>query len=130
MRAGSRAFLALSAVFALTLGLLAPGLSMAHAPLDAATNAAVACPHHAAAQQIADHAKPTHSGSHRNMAGCPDCCLAAHLGGAAVLPQRDAAFARPLRAVAARIVYFAVVERAAEPAPLAAANGARAPPAA
>lgn len=121
----------MSAIFALTLGLQGPGLALAHAHLDAATQASVACPHHAAVRQIADHAKSTHSGSHPNMAGCPDCCLAAHAGGAAVLPlQRDAAVARPLRALAARMVYFAVVERAAELASVAAANGARAPPAA
>jgi hypothetical protein len=65
-----------------------------------------------------------HSGAN----GCPDCCLVSHAG-AAVLPDRIATFARPMRIAASRVRYFALSTHEMEASVSNAVNGARAPPA-
>jgi hypothetical protein len=127
MGARIRAFFAIGAIFALALALVAPGLSAAAAPM-AGPALSDSCPHAAAAAK--SQTAPGESHGHGKLTHCPDCCLAAHAGSAAVLPQRDASIARPAREAASRVRYFAVTPRSASTAPLEAANGARAPPAA
>jgi hypothetical protein len=65
---------------------------------------------------------------HSGATGCPDCCLVSHTG-AAVLPDRFAAFARPMRLAASRLRYFALSTHEMEASVSHAVNGARAPPA-
>jgi hypothetical protein len=64
---------------------------------------------------------------HSGAIGCPDCCLASHAG-AAVLPDRFATFARPMRIAASRVRYFALSTHEMEASVSNAVNGARAPP--
>jgi len=74
---------------------------------------------------------PSHAPRHSGLPGCPDCCLAAHLGmGTAVLPLRSSSFARPERHIASRMRYADYEASAVKPVAAPAANGARAPPAA
>lgn len=71
---------------------------------------------------------PVHPDRHSGAAGCPDCCLAAHAG-AAVLPDRFATTARPMRVAVSLVRYFALTTHEMEAAVSNAVNGARAPPA-
>ncbi len=127
-----RAFFVLGAICAVTLGLLAPAFSRPAALV--AGGAAVECPHHMANAAIAatpDGAASSHAPRHSGLPGCPDCCLAAHLGmGTAVLPLRTSSFARPERRIASRMRYADYAASAIKPVAAPAANGARAPPAA
>ena len=131
MSARIRAFFALAAICALTVGLLGPAFS---GPASTAPGAAVACPHHMA--KVAVVASPEQGGSkkgagHSGVPGCPDCCLAAHLGmGTAVLPLRSSSLARPERRIATRIRYVDYAASVIKPVVAPAVNGARAPPAA
>jgi hypothetical protein len=126
-----RAFFALAAICAVTVGLLGPAFS---GPDSAARGASVECPHHMA--KVAVVASPEQGGSkkgpaHSGIPGCPDCCLAAHLGmGTAVLPLRSVSLARADRRIATRIRYADYEASAIKPVAAPAANGARAPPAA
>ena len=126
-----RAFFVLAAICALTVGLLGPAFS---GPASAARGAAVECPHHMAKFGVAaspEHAGPKKGPGHSRVPGCPDCCLAAHLGlGTAVLPLRSSSLARPERRIATRIRYADYEASAIKPAAAPASNGARAPPAA
>jgi hypothetical protein len=126
-----RAFFVLAAICAVTIGLLGPAFSRPAAP---ARGAAVECPHHMAKGVVAvspEGADPQHAPRHSGSPGCPDCCLAAHLGmGTAVLPLRSSSLARPERRNASRIRYADYGASAIKPVAAPAANGARAPPAA
>jgi hypothetical protein len=134
MRLSFRAFPAIWVMAALVLGLLSSGFPSARASASASSERFVACHQfsselYVAAGRAEAHSRGHDTGKHGSFAGCPDCCLAAHAG-AAVLPEREPAFARPLRAAVARIRYSSVSEGVTNSAPIAAANGARAPPAA
>jgi hypothetical protein len=126
-----RAFFVLAAICAVTVGLLAPAFSHPAAPT---RGAAVECPHHMANAAVAaspEGARSQHAPRHSGSSGCPDCCLAAHLGmGTAVLPLRSSSLARPERRNASRIRYADYEASAIKPVAAPAANGARAPPAA
>jgi hypothetical protein len=126
-----RAFLVLAAVCAVTVGLLAPAFP---SPAAAAPSVSVECPHHMAKYAVAaapEGAGSRHAPRHSGSSGCPDCCLAAHLGmGAAVLPLRSSSAAWPEKRNASRICYADFSASAIKPAAAPAANGARAPPAA
>lgn len=126
-----RTFFVLAAICAVTAGLLAPAFSYPSSP---ARGAAVECPHHMAKATAAvspDGAGSRHAPRHSGYPGCPDCCLAAHLGmGTAVLPLRSASLARPERRIASLIRYADYAASALKPVAAPAVNGARAPPAA
>ncbi|MFY9658150.1 MAG: hypothetical protein WAK01_16485 [Methylocystis sp.] len=126
-----RAFFVLAAICAVTVGLLGPAFSR---PASAVRGAVVECPHHMAKGALAaspEKAGSQHAPGHSGLPGCPDCCLAAHLGmGTAVLPLRSASSARPERRNASRIRYADYEASAIKPVAAPAANGARAPPAA
>ena len=123
-----RAFFVFGAICAVTIVLVAPGFSP---PARSVTpGVAVECPHHIAKQDLsaASHDGAAPQGSrHAGLGGCPDCCLAAHLG-TAVLPPRSASFARPERRVVARLRYADYAASTIKPGAAGAANGARAPP--
>jgi hypothetical protein len=130
MGARIRAFFVLGAVCAVTIGLLAPAFSRPASMV--ASGVASECPHAMAKSAVAaspDGPASSHAPRHSSAPGCPDCCLAAHLG-MAVLPLRSASFARPERRVASRIRYADCAAIAVKPVAAEAANGARAPPAA
>jgi len=129
MGAGFRAFFTVWAVCALLFGAMVSGFnSAAHAAPTAqgAAFSVMPCHEHMAAAAASD--SPAHSRKPSSPHGCPACCLLAHTGSAAVLPQRAASFARPMRETASRVRYFALTTREDEPAVTGAANGARAPP--
>jgi len=132
MRLRVRAFFVLGAICAVTMGLLAPAFSRPAAQV--ARGAAMECPHHMANNAVAasrDGAASQHAPRHSGLPGCPDCCLAAHLGmGTAVLPLRSSTFARAERRIASRMRYADYEASAIKPVAAPAANGARAPPAA
>ena len=132
MSARVRAFFVIGAICAVAIGLLAPAFSRPAALV--AGGAAVECPHHmanAATAASPDGAASRHAPRHSGLPGCPDCCLAAHLGmGTAVLPLRSSSFARPERRIASRMRYADYEASAVKPVTAPAANGARAPPAA
>jgi hypothetical protein len=130
MSARVRAFFVVGAICAVTIGLLAPAFSRPAAHV--ARGAAVECPHHmVAVAGSPDGAASQHAPRRSGLPGCPDCCLAAHLGmGTAVLPLRSSSFARPERRVASRMRYADYEASAMKPVAADAANGARAPPAA
>jgi len=132
MSARARAFFVVGAICAVTIGLLAPAFSRPGASVG--RGAAVECPHHMVQDAVAaspDGAASQHAPRHSGLPGCPDCCLAAHLGmGTAVLPLRSSSFARPERRVASRMRYADYEASAMKPVAADAANGARAPPAA
>jgi hypothetical protein len=127
-----RALFVVGAICAVTLGLLAPAFSRPAAHV--ARGAVVECPHHMAKDAVAaspDGAASQHAPRHSGYPGCPDCCLAAHLGmGTAVLPLRASSFARPERRIASRMRYADFEASVSKPIAAPAANGARAPPAA
>jgi len=131
MSARARAFFVIGAICAVTIGLLAPGFSRPATMVS--RGAAVECPHHTpkAAAAMPHDSGPSHAPRHSGLPGCPDCCLAAHLGmGTAVLPMRSASFARPEASAASRMRYAEYATSAVKPVAADAANGARAPPAA
>jgi len=127
-----RAFFVLGAICAVTLGLLAPAFSRPATRV--ARGAAVECPHHMAKDAVAaspEGAASQHAPRRSGLPGCPDCCLAAHLGmGTAVLPLRSSSIARPERRIASRMRYADYAASAIKPVAVQTANGARAPPAA
>jgi hypothetical protein len=123
-----RAFFVFGAICAVTIGLVAPGFSPP--ARSAARGVAVECPHHIAKQDLsaASHDGAAPRGSrHAGLGGCPDCCLAAHLG-TAILPSRSASFARPERRLVSRTRYADYAASVIKPVAAGAANGARAPP--
>ena len=135
MGARIRAFVVFGALCALTIGLIVPTFSAAATSFRG--HATLGCPHHAAAKAASlstnvsissERAGAPLAPCHSGFAGCPGCCLAAHAG-AAVLPSRNASFARPERRIASRISYADYAASAIKPAAVHAANGARAPPA-
>ena len=131
MSARVRAFFVVGAICAVTIGVLAPAFSRPAAHV--ARGAAAECPHHMAQHAVAaspDGAASQHAPRHSGLPGCPDCCLAAHLGmGTAVLPLRSSSFARPESRIASRMRYADYEASAVKPVAADAANGARAPPA-
>lgn len=131
MSARLRAFFVFGAIFAVTMGLLAPALSRPIMQLS--HGAVVGCPHHHldkdALVDSRDEAT-SHAPRHSGVPGCPDCCLAAAHLGKAVLPFRSASFARLERRVASRMRYADYAASAVTPVAAEPANGARAPPAA
>ena len=128
MDARIKAFFVIGAVCALTIGLILPTFSLAAAPF--ARGGAMECPHHVAKKDLSAASRdgaaskaPRRSG----LPGCPDCCLAAHLG-TAVFPLRSASFARAERRVPSRVRYADYSASAIKPVAAEPANGARAPP--
>jgi hypothetical protein len=131
MSARVRALFVLGAICAVTLGLLVPAFSRPEMLIT--RGAAVECPHHIVKNMsaVSHDGAPSHAPRHSGYPGCPDCCLAAHLGmGTAVLPLRSSSFARPERRIASRMRYADYEASAIKPIAVPAANGARAPPAA
>ena len=131
MRVNMRAIFAVSLAFALISGLFVSSvLYGARAPALGRTAHGLSIPCHNWAVSTTQSAKgaPARPDRHSGADGCPDCCLAAHAG-AAVLPERFATAARPMRVAASRVRYFALTTHEMEAAVSNAVNGARAPPA-
>ncbi len=130
MRIEMRAIFAAALACALIFGLFVSAALHGGAPPLArdANGFAVSCHDRAllATHSSNDDSSPMRR--HSDGAGCPDCCLAAHAATAAVLPDRFASFARPMRVYASRMRYFARSTHEMEPAVSRAVNGARAPP--
>ena len=131
MRVNMRAIFAVSLAFALISGLFVSSvLYGARAPAFGRTaqGFAVSCHNWAVSTTQSANGAPARPDGHSGAVGCPDCCLAAHAG-AAVLPERFATVARPMRVAASRVRYFALTTHEMEAAVSNAVNGARAPPA-
>lgn len=126
---GTRAIFAVAAVCALVFGLLVSGAAQSargetamRASFAGAAHLAM-CHDHSFGASKGEAPHQENDGTARS--GCA-CCLAAHAG-AAILPEREAAFIRLERA-SAPVLYLAASERPPRSAALDAANGARAPP--
>jgi hypothetical protein len=126
-----RAIFAVGLSFALIFGLFVSSvLYGARNPAfgHVAQEPSVSCHNWAASTTQSVKGAPARPDRHSGVAGCPDCCLAAHAG-AAVLADRFAIVARPMRVAASRVRYFALTTHEMEAAVSNAVNGARAPPA-
>lgn len=131
MRVNMRAIFAVGLACALIFGLFVSSILYgAHAPAFAqsAGGVTVSCHNLAISVTQSREGGPTRPDGHSGAVGCPDCCLASHAG-AAVLPDRFATVARPMRVAASRVRYFALSTHEMEAAVSTAVNGARAPPA-
>jgi hypothetical protein len=131
MRVGLRAIAAVIAVCALVFSLLVAGATHhmregASANIAPQRQAHMAVCHDYTLQLSAFGSSTPADDGPVDRTSCPDCCLAA-LMASAVLPERIATFARPMRA-AAPISYFAFAPNESDASVSGAVNGARAPP--
>ena len=132
MRIELRAIVVVIAVCASIFGLFLPAFT--HSRHDGASSLAsqqgdshIACPELKRPSSAFGSSTAPANDRQSHQTQCPGCCLAA-LAASAVLPERVATLARPIRGASQVSYYASSSERKPETGASSAVNGARAPP--